>query len=169
MPFLFNSDLSFFFYILFILYSIYLPLNMKNWHVTLGLDIKNGWYSPSNLRRNSVAKELLKLEWLKHLKFTPSFDETYWNQMKALAYHLIFYFRVLNQLQMYFSIVAISSSRMSWYEWIEIRGIDSTHLIWHPMHIFLLSWLIVSIYVRHAFVTAPPITQMNMYHHHFLS
>ena len=56
MPFLLNYDSSFFFSVLVILSSISLPLNMQNWHGTLGLDVTNGWYSLSNQSGNLVAK-----------------------------------------------------------------------------------------------------------------
>ena len=55
----------------------------------------------------------LELEWLKHLKFLPSFDEVSWNQIEAMSYDFLFSLQMLQQLHMHISTVSISSSRIS--------------------------------------------------------
>ena len=53
--FLLNSDSSFF-SVPVIIYSVSLPFYMHNWRGTLGLDIKNRSYYPSNLSGNLVSE-----------------------------------------------------------------------------------------------------------------
>ena len=61
MPFLLNSDSSFFFYVLVILYWVSLTLHIQHLHGTLGLDVTNVWYPLSNMSGNFVAKVFFEI------------------------------------------------------------------------------------------------------------